>query len=324
MDNLNGIDQELNNISRETLSKLSKEEISQKAKKYRKTTIITSCILGGFLGLLFIIFFCCLPLITEGDPLPAGSIVFFVIVALILTGSPFLDVLLIFKKSDEELAVKAMRKESYGKLKQNLQEQRVLDSDFTISKTIPIVTNGWSTTELLIDNINKKFVYRNGTIYSKARKFSDIINYEVYENGKSCVKGSAGSALVGGVFFGLTGLIVGSNVSRNINEECNQLKLIIRINDFNCPQIVINYAYNAALSKSSTTYNNMKDNLQSVCSMLEYMINKRTLEQSSMLKQEVVTPKSDKEQLTELKEMLDDGLITQEDFEKKKKQILGL
>ena len=31
-----------------------------------------------------------------------------------------------------------------------------------------------------------------------------------------------------------------------------------------------------------------------------------------------------KEQLQELKEMLDDGLITQEDFEQKKKQILGL
>lgn len=30
------------------------------------------------------------------------------------------------------------------------------------------------------------------------------------------------------------------------------------------------------------------------------------------------------EQLQELKEMLDDGLITQEDFEQKKKQILGL
>ena len=33
---------------------------------------------------------------------------------------------------------------------------------------------------------------------------------------------------------------------------------------------------------------------------------------------------SKKEQLEELKELLSDGLITQEDFELKKKQILGL
>ncbi len=34
--------------------------------------------------------------------------------------------------------------------------------------------------------------------------------------------------------------------------------------------------------------------------------------------------RSNKEELQELKEMLDDGLITQEDFDQKKKQILGL
>ena len=53
---------------------------------------------------------------------------------------------------------------------------------------------------------------------------------------------------------------------------------------------------------------------------------KKTLEQSAMIKQEEkgIETKSNKEQLQELKEMLDDGLITQEDFEQKKKQILGL
>ena len=47
-------------------------------------------------------------------------------------------------------------------------------------------------------------------------------------------------------------------------------------------------------------------------------------ENDSVFQEEVSTSKSKKEQLQELKEMLDDGLITQEDFEQKKKQILGL
>ena len=71
----------------------------------------------------------------------------------------------------------------------------------------------------------------------------------------------------------------------------------------------------------------MKSNLQSLCSMLEYMLNQKTLEQSSsMIKCEETTSTktSSKEQMQELKEMLDDGLITQEDYEQKKKQIIGL
>ena len=115
-------------------------------------------------------------------------------------------------------------------------------------------------------------------------------------------------------------------MSRNINEKCNQLKLIIRLNDFDCPQIMISYVDNVDWDKSGWMYRKMKENLQSVCSMLEFMLNEKTLEQSSTVKQEGKTSeqKSQKEQLQELKEMLDDGLITQEDFEQKKKQILGL
>ena len=114
-------------------------------------------------------------------------------------------------------------------------------------------------------------------------------------------------------------------MGRKINEKCNQLKLIIRLNDFNCPQIVITYVDNVDWDKNGWTYRNMKENLQSVCSMLEFMLNEKTLEQSSTVKQEEShAKKSNKEQLQELKEMLDDGLITQEDFEQKKKQILGL
>ena len=44
----------------------------------------------------------------------------------------------------------------------------------------------------------------------------------------------------------------------------------------------------------------------------------------SKKKEKVVEMKKTEVQLQELKEMLDDGLITQEDFEQKKKQILGL
>lgn len=205
------------------------------------------------------------------------------------------------------------------------QANVVSDSSFVLDKSIDIISTGWSTSKILIDNQNKKFIYQKGKKYSKTYSFSDLINYEVYENGKSQVQGRAGSALIGGAFFGLGGAIVGASRSRSINEKCNQLKLILRVNDFNCPEIVITYVNNVDIDKNSSLYNNIKSNLQSVCSMFEYILNEKTLEQSFVIKHEEKTPiqPSRKEQLQELKEMLDEGLITQEDYEQKKKQILG-
>jgi hypothetical protein len=230
---------------------------------------------------------------------------------------------------DEQIALIRINREIKKEIKVEIERkkiQTVVGDDFVVSKTVPILASGWATIKLIVDNEHKQFIYLSGKNQSKKYKFSDIINYEIYENGHSKVKGRAGSALIGGAFFGLGGLIVGSSMSRNINEKCNQLKLIIRLNDFNCPQIVITYVDNVDWDKNGWTYRNMKENLQSVCSMLEFMLNEKTLEQSSTVKQVEKTSeqKSQKEQLQELKEMLDDGLITQEDFEQKKKQILGL
>ena len=206
------------------------------------------------------------------------------------------------------------------------QTSEGIEHSFCLTKEIDIITGGLTLSKLLIDNQNKKFIYQKGKIYSKSYKFSDLINYEVYENGKSQVQGRVGAALVGGAFFGIGGLIVGSSMHRNINDKCNELKLIMHINDFECPEIVITFVNNVYWDKESWTYKNMKKNIQTVCSTLEYIMNQKTLEQSIQTQNEenVINKKSNKEQLQELKEMLDDGLITEEDFERKKKQILGL
>lgn len=318
---LNETAQQIENLAQEKLSKLSKNEIDSLAGKYKRKTIKSYLILAIFSAIIYIIFFCCLPIITEGEPIKIGLLLFMIVVA--ITTIALFPILMLkdIKKSNGELALKMIKKE----LSTNATSmQQFLDKDFIVSKEVTVSANGWSTTKLLIDNESKTFIYQQGKNYSKKYNFNDIINYEVYENGKSKVQGRAGSALIGGAFFGLGGLIVGSSMSRNVNEKCNQLKLFIRINDLECPQIEITYVDNAEFDKSGWTYRNMKENLQTVCSVLEFMINKKTLEQLGTNESEAKTVKSNKEQLQELKELLDDGLITQEDFDTKKKQILGL
>lgn len=323
---INQMKQELENQSKEKLKSLSDEEKIKCAKKERAQNIGIGIFALLFLGALGIF------LLSYDTGYSSSNTVGLVGgIFLITVGVAFiLFVIFDCRKTTDELALRPIKKELkpiiIAQIQKEEQQKALPDSDFVITKEISILASGWSSTKLLIDNQNKKFFYQKGKIYSKAYKFSDIINYEVYENGKSQVQGRAGSALIGGAFFGLGGLIIGSSMSRNINEKCNQLKLIIRLNDFDCPQIVITYVDNVDWNKNDWMYRNMKENIQAVCSMLEYMLNEKTLEQSSTVKQEEKTSeqKSQKEQLQELKEMLDDGLITKEDFEQKKKQILGL
>lgn len=124
--------------------------------------------------------------------------------------------------------------------------------------------------------------------------------------------------MVGALFFGVAGAIIGAASEPSSKAICTSLQLIVHINSFETPQIVIDYVKNGNLSKSSSKYKTMKSNLQEVCSLFEVILKNN----NSITHTEEKT--SNKEQLKELKEMLEEGLITQKEFEAKKKQILGL
>ena len=113
-------------------------------------------------------------------------------------------------------------------------------------------------------------------------------------------------------------------MSRKIKETCTELKLIVHLSNLDCPQLVLRFAHNVNWDKSSAVYQNTCAHLQSVCSIFEYMINSKTLEESSASVNKVKNEKSNKEKLQELKELFDEGLITEEEFTSAKKQILGL
>ena len=247
------------------------------------------------------------------------------------TASAIISIFMFLKlfKKDDKIALIRIRRKMIKKLNSDAKikiDRNIAEKDFVLSKTVDF--HSFIPSKLFVDNENKRFIYATSIYQSKKYNFSDIIDYEIYENGHSKVKGRAGSALVGGAFFGLTGLVAGSSMSRKSYEICNHLELIIRINDIDEPQISITFIDNANWNKSSPKYQEMIKHLQKNCSVVEYMMNARTVEQSSIttdqIKATVAETKSNKEQLIELKELLDDGLITKKDFEQKKKQILGL
>ena len=321
--------QEFENRAKEKLASMSQVEKETKAKKYKNFNVIVCSIFAAlfFIGAIITILIVWVP---SEEPVSVTLAVFVFLMYGIGIIAPLIGIYLVSKKPLDELALAQIKmdiRKSISKLSNKQIIGEMSKRDFIVSKSINIAAGGRSFAKLLIDSKHKLFIYQQGSFLSKTYRFSDLINYEVYENGQSKVKGRAGSALIGGAFFGITGLIVGSSMSRQIEDKCNQLKLIIRLNDLDCPQIVITYVDNATWEKAGFTYRSMKENLQLVCSALEYIMNAKTLEQSAIEKtEEQITKeeKSLKEQIQELKEMLDDGLITQEEFEQKKKQILEL
>lgn len=300
--------EQLENRAREKSNMLSNEQTQMYAQKAKKKIILFSIIIAAFC--VYAIVF---------------SILFMqkIFVSIVYLLGLFADTFVSFKllhKSDKELAIFSLKSE----IKKSYHLEYISQELPSVAKTISVNANNCST--ILIDETKQKLIFQKGRKISEAISFSAITGYDVYENGESKVSGTAGKALVGGVFFGLGGMIVGSSMGRKISNQCKQLKLIIHISNLNCPQIVLSFV-DKKCEKSTSVYEKKIENLQYICSTLEYIINRKTLEESATQSQTIdISGKkaSNKEKLQELKEMLNEGLITEEDYEQKKKQIIGL
>jgi len=309
-------------------SNLSEQEKQEKIKQ-RKKTIKSIGIVGTALPMIVSINFLIM-LLTIGTE-DTTAVYAFTSVVMFVVALCFLAYMIInFKKTDSQHLRDKIVSEVCTEVRQRvmnhadrLNSANPSIENFEITKSIKFKTLTDRNERLFIDNESKKFVFKFENRFTKHYSFKDLISYEINENKNSVVKGTAGKAFVGGLFFGLEGMIIGGNMSRKVDEICDNLQLVIKLNDIETPQVVINYIENHKINKVDETYKAMKANLQEICSNLEFIMNNKSLEQSvSNTKQEET--KSNKEQLKELKSMLDEKLITQEDYDKKKNQILGI
>ncbi len=303
--------------AKKILSNLPEKEIEKKAKKYKKKQIIGMSIFSFVFAIFFLFLHLCIP----KDDFSNGLNIFFVLSSVLVVLFPISLLIFVLLKSNEKLAYNAIKQDlANGKGNIYSFDEMLKHINKIINPTdiIPILANKAEPTNLIINKDTQKIVIQQGLWLSKIYNFSEMINYEVYENGISKVRGTAGKTFVGKTFFCQNDL-----TANNESDKCTELKLAIRISDILNPQIIITYLSNVHYSKSGTKYKKIIKNLQEICSTLEYIINANTPEEQNKTTN-VVTTKSCKIQIKELKEMLDEGLITQEEFEQKKKIILDL
>ena len=153
----------------------------------------------------------------------------------------------------------------------------------------------------------------------KAYNFMDIVSVDVVEDGNSAISGNVGSTIIGGILFGGIGAVAGAAKGKKIKKICETLGIEIRFDSLDEP--VRRLVYVAKATKTdSFVYKKAIEDIKEVYDILNYVIiqNKKRSERSS----EKQTSSID--EIRKYKTLFDDGVITQEEFETKKKQLLGI
>lgn len=154
-------------------------------------------------------------------------------------------------------------------------------------------------------------------------KFEDIVNYELIEDGETTVSGGLGAAAAGGILFGMTGAVIGGTTAKKRQKAvCTELKIKITLNDINEPVVYIPLV-TGEIKRDGTIFKMLMNNAQECLSLLEIMCNMANPQESAVPVQPA-QPVSAADEIMKFKGLLDAGVITQEEFDAKKKQLLGL
>ena len=172
---------------------------------------------------------------------------------------------------------------------------------------------------LQVDELNKMF---------KAGKdifeYSNLLSFELLEDGQTITKGGLGRAVVGGILFGGVGAIVGGVTGGKKSKGiCNSMKLKITLRNAHIDTVYIPFITTETKTKSFT-YKLAQDNAQSCISALEIIADDNDTSKETTNVNVVNMGVSEADEILKFKQLLDAGIITQEEFDAKKKQILGL
>lgn len=169
--------------------------------------------------------------------------------------------------------------------------------------------------------VGKGFIpsLKNAPLYS----YDDIIDFELLEDETSVTKGGLGRAAVGGLLFGGVGAVVGGVTGgKKAHQKCTSLTVKITVNNMNAPTEYIKLI-TSPVDKNTLTYKAAFQNAQSIISMLQLICSQRetkTITQPTVAVKEI----SSADEIRKFKNLMDEGIITEEEFNAKKKQLLGL
>lgn len=147
----------------------------------------------------------------------------------------------------------------------------------------------------------------------------DIIEYELLEDGISVTSGGLGRAAAGGILFGGVGAIVGGVTGKKkTRSEIENFKIKLTLNNFQSPTVYIELLNKKKIKTNSNKYKEMYEKAQEILSTLAVLQNNK--EESNSVKDNKPTT----DRIREYKALFDDGIITEDEFNAKKKELLEI
>lgn len=158
--------------------------------------------------------------------------------------------------------------------------------------------------------------------HNRIFQFEDLIGYELIEDEEIKSKKNNLLTITGGLAYGLRGSVAGSMIGRHNKTVCNQMQIALRFNNLSDPIqfIVLN---NQPVNKNGVRYNELRHITLQCTALLEIILNSNKSKTQPQLVQPPF-PASDADELLKFHELMERGILTAEEFEMKKKQILGL
>lgn len=158
---------------------------------------------------------------------------------------------------------------------------------------------------------------RGKKIHPKIYTFDDIVEYELLEDGDTVTKGGLGRAIVGGALVGGVGAVVGGVTGKKKTKSViNNLRIKITVNDTSNPSIYINLI-NTPTKANSFLYKMAYESAQEILSMFSIITQNNENQQ-----EKITNTASVADELIKLKSLLDDGILTEEEFIAEKNKIL--
>lgn len=178
-----------------------------------------------------------------------------------------------------------------------------------------------------VDEEKRQIIFHTGMFGGRGNasiyKYEDIVDFELLEDGSSITKGGLGRAVAGGLLFGGIGAIVGGVTGGKKSKTiCNSLKIKITVNNMTNPTVYISLI-NTKTKTDSFTYKTFFNSAQECLSTLQLICNSVEAEKGVDVSRSNNLP-STADEILKFKELMDSGVITQEEFDAKKKQLLGL
>lgn len=185
---------------------------------------------------------------------------------------------------------------------------------------------------VIFDPINQVFFTEAvGFFKSETVPYSSVLNYEYKEDGKT--KGTYGKMLgmaaLGGVLFGGAGAIVGAMTQgKGEKHLVKRMEIVINYQKDNKTEVFRMKVLDPILhtdpvKSNSWEYKNLLENAQAVMKVLDKIIQNNYPEVDEQPTNIQAPPLSAADEIRKFKELMDEGIITKEEFEIKKKELLS-